>query len=76
LDVWVSELGVPPLEAIKSATYWPSKFMGVEEKVGTLTEGKQADIIAVKGDVLRYISLLQNVNFVMKKGQVVKNNLP
>lgn len=74
LDIWVRELGVSPLEAIKSATYWPSKFMGVEKKVGTVSQGKQADIIAVKGDVLRYISLLQNVNFVMKKGIVYKNN--
>ena len=76
LDIWVSELGVNPLEAIKSATYWPSKFMGVEEKVGTITSGKQADIIAVKGDVLRYISLLQKVDFVMKKGTVYKNTFP
>jgi len=73
LDIWVRELGISPLEAIKSATYWPSKFMGVEEHVGTVSEGKQADIIAVKGDVLRYISLLQNVDFVMKKGSVYKN---
>lgn len=73
LDIWVRELGVSPLEAIKSATYWPSKFMGVEEKVGTVSQGKQADIIAVKGDVLRYISLLQNVDFVMKKGTVYKS---
>ncbi len=75
LDIWVRELGVNPLEAIKSASYWPSKFMGVEKKVGTVSEGKQADIIAVKGDVLRYISLLQNVDFVMKKGKVYKNQI-
>jgi len=73
LDIWVRELGISPLEAIKSATYWPSKFMGVEDQVGTVSEGKQADIIAVKGDVLRYISLLQKVDFVMKKGAVYKN---
>ena len=73
LDIWVRELGISPLEAIKSATYWPSKFMGVEDQVGTVSEGKQADIIAVKGDVLRYISLLQKVDFVMKKGTVYKN---
>ena len=73
LDIWVRELNVSTLEAIKSATYWPSKFMGVEEKVGTVSQGKQADIIAVKGDVLRYISLLQNVDFVMKKGTVYVN---
>ena len=72
LDIWVRELGVPPLEAIKSATYWPSKFMGVEDKVGTVSVGKQADIIGVKGDVLRYISLLQKVDLVIKKGKVYK----
>lgn len=74
LDIWVRELGVSPLEAIKSATYWPSKFMGVEDQVGTISEGKQADIIGVKGDVLRYISLLQKVDLVIKKGKVYKNN--
>ena len=72
LDIWVREMGVSPLEAIKSATYWPSKFMGVEDKIGTISEGKQADIIGVKGDVLRYISLLQKVDLVIKKGKVYK----
>ena len=70
LDVWVNVMGVSPLEAIKSATYWPSVFMGVDDEVGTISNGKQADIIAVKGDVLRYINLLQDVDLVMKKGQV------
>jgi hypothetical protein len=73
LDVWVNVMGVSPLEAIKSATYWPSVFMGVSDKVGTITPGKQADIIAVDGDVLRYISLLQDVKLVMKKGVIYRN---
>ena len=55
LDVWVNVMGVDPLDAIKSATYWPSFFMGVDNKVGTISVGKQADIIAVKGNVLKYI---------------------
>lgn len=75
LDIWVRELEVPPLEAIKSATYWPAKFMGVEDKVGTISVGKQADIIGVKGDVLRYISLLQNIDLVIKKGKIYKNEI-
>ncbi|MBM3444687.1 MAG: amidohydrolase family protein [Bacteroidetes bacterium] len=72
LDVWVRVFGVDPIQAIKSATYWPSVFMGVDQKVGTITEGKQADIIAVKGDAIKYINLLQKVDFVMKKGKVYK----
>ncbi len=47
------------MEAIRSATYWPAVLMGVESDVGTFTPGKYADIIAVRGDVLRYINLLQ-----------------
>lgn len=72
LDVWVNEFGIDPIYAIKAATYWPSKLMGVDHEVGTISEGKYADIIAVKGDVLRYISLLQDVKMVMKHGKRYK----
>lgn len=72
LDVWVNELGVDPMDAIRAATYWPAVFMGVNRQVGTISEGKYADIIAVKGDVLRYIDLLQDVDMVIKKGKRYK----
>jgi len=65
-------MGVDPLQAIKSATYWPAFFMGVDKKTGTITEGKDADIIAVKGDALKYIDLLQRVDMVIKKGKRYK----
>lgn len=68
LDIWVREMGVEPMEAIRSATYWPAVLMGVEEEVGTVSEGRYADIIAVRGDVLRYINLLQDVDIVIKHG--------
>jgi imidazolonepropionase-like amidohydrolase len=72
LDIWVREMGVEPMEAIRSATYWPAVLMGVEEEVGTITPGKYADIIAVRGDVLRYINLLQSVDIVIKRGERYK----
>lgn len=72
LDVWVNEFGIDPMYAIKSATYWPAKMMGVEDSYGTISEGKKADIIAVDGDVLRWINLLADVDFVMKHGKVIK----
>ncbi len=72
LDVWVNEFGIDPMYAIKAATYWPSVIMDVDDAYGTISEGKYADIIAVKGDVLRYISLLQNVDMVIKHGNRVK----
>lgn len=72
LDVWVNEFGIDPMYAIRAATYWPSLWMGVSDEVGTVTPGKYADIIAVKGDVLRYISLLQDVDIVIKHGKQYK----
>jgi len=74
LDVWVRVMGVPAMEAIQAATYWPAKFMGVDEQWGTVIAGRHADIIAVKGDVLKYINLLQDVDFVMKGGVIYKQD--
>jgi imidazolonepropionase-like amidohydrolase len=74
LQVWVDVMGVPAMEAIQGATYWPSKFMDVEEQWGTVIAGRYADIIAVKGDVLKYINLLQDVDLVMKGGKVYKQD--
>ena len=74
LDVWVRIMDIPAMETIQSATYWPSKFMGVENDWGTVVAGRHADIIAVKGDVLKYINLLQDVDFVMKGGVVYKRD--
>jgi len=72
LDVWVNKFGFDPMYTIRAATYWPSVAMGVDKEFGTVTEGKYADIIAVKGDVLRHMDLLQNVNLVIKKGKRYK----
>ncbi|MDP9229596.1 MAG: amidohydrolase family protein, partial [Bacteroidota bacterium] len=72
LDVWVREMNVDPMDAIRAATYWPAVFFGVENKVGSISEGKDADIIAVRGDVLRYINLLQKVDIVIKNGKRIK----
>ena len=72
LDVWVNEFDIDPMYAIKAATYWPAKMMGVDDKYGTISEGKYADIITVNGDVLRWISLLQNVEHVIKHGKQIK----
>jgi imidazolonepropionase-like amidohydrolase len=72
LDAWVNAFGIDPLVAIRAATYWPSVAMRVSDQVGTVTEGKDADIIAVRGDVLRHIDLLQNVDMVIKHGKRYK----
>jgi imidazolonepropionase-like amidohydrolase len=68
LDAWVNLLGVDAMTTIRAATWWPSVAMKADREVGTISEGKYADIIAVRGDVLRYIALLQRVDLVIKHG--------
>jgi imidazolonepropionase-like amidohydrolase len=72
LDVWVNQLGVSPIDAIRAATYWPAVAMKRDRDYGTVTEGKYADIIAVRGDALKQIALLQRVDVVVKHGKRVK----
>ena len=72
LDIWTRVMGMDAVQVIKAASYWPSVMMGVDGKVGTVSPGKQADIIAVKGNVLKHIALLQNVDIVVKKGKRYK----
>lgn len=70
--ILVNELGVPPMEAIQMATKNASELIGISDKVGTLEKGKWADLIAVSGDPLTNIRLLEDVKFVMKGGVVFK----
>lgn len=72
LDVWVNQLGVPAIDAIRAATYWPAVAMKADKDYGSVVEGKYADIIAVKGDVLKQVALLQRVDIVVKHGKRVK----
>ena len=74
LDVWVTVMDIPAMDAIRAATYWPSVMMGVSDRWGAVRPGLYADIIAVKGDVLRHINLLGRVDFVMKGGVVYKRD--
>lgn len=71
--MYMVEVGMPEYEAIKSATVAASDLLRVSDKYGTLEKGKMADIVAVKGDPLKDIKLLQQVSFVMKDGKVFKN---
>ena len=64
--------GMPPMEAIQSATSVAAKFLGIDATHGSIAAGKQADIVAVPGDPLQSIDLMTQVNFVMKGGTVYK----
>jgi imidazolonepropionase-like amidohydrolase len=69
LEVWVNHMDFDPMDTIRAATYWPARMMGVLDEVGTVEAGKYADIIAVRGDVLRFINILRDVNIVVRRGQ-------
>jgi len=71
LATWV-ELGMSPMQAIAGATRWPAVWLKKENELGTLAPGHYADIIAVRGDVLTHIDLLQNVELVIKNGARVR----
>lgn len=64
--------GMPAMESIQSATIEAAKLLRIEDKLGSIEVGKLADIVAVKGDPLNDIKLMESVSFVMKNGMVVK----
>ncbi len=69
------EFGMSPLEAIRSATTRAAELIDMQGQIGVIAPGSYADIIAVSGDPLSDISQLERVGFVMKGGQVYKNEL-
>jgi imidazolonepropionase-like amidohydrolase len=66
--------GMTAMSAIQSATVSDADLLGISDKVGSITRGKLADIIAVHGDPLADIRLLEDVRFVMKQGEIVKQD--
>lgn len=70
--VYMTEAGMPAMEALRSATIYAADLLGQSALLGSLQPGKYADIIAVQGDPLTDIKVMENVNFVMKEGKVFK----
>jgi len=74
-DVYVSQFGMTPLAAIQTATLNAADLMGWADRAGEIATGKWADLIAVEGDPLKDVKILQHVPFVMKAGVVYKNEV-
>jgi imidazolonepropionase-like amidohydrolase len=66
------KLGLTPLAAVQSATLHAADLLGWSDRIGTLEPGKYADLIAVDGDPLKDVSVLEKVKVVVKGGEVVK----
>ncbi len=72
---YMVEWGLTPMEAIQSATVSAADLLGWGDRLGSVAPGKLADIVAVAGDPLADVAVLEAVDFVMKGGVVVKNEL-
>ena len=70
------DLGMTPIDALKSATANDAELLGLVQKVGTLEKGKLADIVAVPGDPTADITATERVSFVMKEGKIIRNGPP
>ena len=70
------EAGMTPMQALQAATRVNSELLGWQDRIGTVEPGKLADIIAVPGDPLADLSLLENVSFVMLGGRVIEEPWP
>ena len=70
---YMVDWGMTPAEAIRSATVTAAELLGMQDQIGTIEVGKFADIVAVTGDPLKDVTVLQKVDFVMKGGRVEKD---
>jgi imidazolonepropionase-like amidohydrolase len=70
------DLGMSPIDALKSATANDAELFGIAQKVGTLEKGKLADVIALPGDPTVDITATERVSFVMKEGKVIRQGPP
>jgi imidazolonepropionase-like amidohydrolase len=66
------KFGMTPAQAIRSATATAAELLGVQDSIGTIEPGKQADIVAVPGDPLADVTTMEKVDFVMKGGMIYK----
>jgi len=69
------ELGMAPMDAIRSATSRPSEMLDMKGEIGAVAPGAYAEVIAVSGDPLKDVGELEHVKFVMHNGSVFKNEL-
>jgi imidazolonepropionase-like amidohydrolase len=69
---YMVEAGMPVMDAIRAATTVPAKYLGVDDRLGSVTAGKLADLVAVPGNPIDDVHVLERVSFVMKEGVIYK----
>jgi imidazolonepropionase-like amidohydrolase len=66
--------GMPPLDILRAVTTSAAQMLGWQDRVGAVEPGKFADLVAVAGDPIADVSELERVRFVMKDGQLIRND--
>ena len=66
--------GMPNIEAIKSATLETAKLLKIDSELGSISVGKLADLVAVRGNPIQDINNIENISFVMKDGVVIEHD--
>lgn len=70
-----AEAGMSPLQILHAATSNAAELLGLQQEIGSVERGKFADVIAVRGDPLSDVTELERVRFVMKAGQIIRDDL-
>ncbi|HEY3587182.1 MAG TPA: amidohydrolase family protein, partial [Myxococcaceae bacterium] len=73
---YMVQFGMTPMQAIQAATSRAAEMLGMRGQVGVIAPGAFADVIAVSGDPLKDVKVLEKVVFVMKDGQVFREATP
>ena len=68
------QYGMPNMKAIQSSTIETARFLDIDDKLGSIEVGKIADLVAVNGNPLKDIKVMEFVEFVMKNGEVILND--
>ena len=72
--VFMVQYGMPNMKAIQSSTIETARFLDIDDKLGSIEVGKIADLVAVNGNPLKDIKVMEFVEFVMKNGEVILND--
>ena len=68
------QYGMPNIKTIKAATIDTAKLLKIDDTLGSIAVGKIADLVAVNGDPIKDISVMESINFVMKEGKVITHD--
>jgi imidazolonepropionase-like amidohydrolase len=74
--VLLHDAGMSSIDVLRAITTNAAEMLGWQDRIGAIEAGKFADLVAVSGDPIADITELEHVRFVMKNGQVIKNDLP